>query len=204
MASQKFSCLVVFLAFSGLQAEVEHPVVKPIEGFVLLPSAQQKVSDFDEYRFRRKDENGRDEFFIKKGKFWDLNYHKPAAGGSDDNSFSKTEIIGNFTEAVKEAGGKILRQYEGDLHFSLTRLTGDSPTSTFTRVMVATGFASLTRNRSSGISNSLPLRICTPASTRRDLSLYMASTSIQIGPASKSVRPRPSRKWSSCSRRMLS
>ncbi len=124
MASQKLSCLVVFLAFAGLQAEVEHPVVKPIEGFVLRPSAQQKVSDFDEYRFRRKDENGRDEFFIKKGKFWELNYHKPAAGGSDDNSFSKTEIIDNFTEAVKEAGGKILRQYEGDLHFSLTRPDG--------------------------------------------------------------------------------
>jgi outer membrane protein OmpA-like peptidoglycan-associated protein len=112
--------VVVFVSASELQ----HPVIAPIDGFVLRPAAQSKVSDFNEYRFRRKDAQGRDEFFVKKGKFWDLHYHKPGPGGSDDTSFSKIEIKENYLAAVKDAGGTIYRDYSGELQFSIARPDG--------------------------------------------------------------------------------
>ena len=73
-------------------SELQHPVIAPIDGFVLRPAAQSKVSDFNEFRFRRKDAQGREEFFVKKGRFWDLNYHKPAVGGGDARSFLSRDI----------------------------------------------------------------------------------------------------------------
>jgi len=121
-------CLVavvsVFAAVFVAASELQHPVIAPIDGFVLRPAAQSKVTDFNEFRFRRKDAQGRDEFFVKKGKFWDLHYHKPGDGGGDDKSFSKIEIKENHLEAVKQAGGTIYRDYVGELQFSLTRPDG--------------------------------------------------------------------------------
>ncbi len=114
----------------------EHPVIKPIEGFVLRPAAQQKVTNYDEFRFRRKDAQGRDELFFKKGKFWQLDYHKPGPGGSDDTSFSKIEIVDNYVAAVTEAGGTIFRQYGGELQFSIPRPDGGI---TYARVMAWDG-----------------------------------------------------------------
>jgi len=125
MRARRFVVAAVLLLVSGLAEAVdEHPVIKPIEGFVPRPAAQQKVTNFEEFRFRRKDAQGRDEFFVKKGKFWDLHYHKAAADGSDDRSFSKIEITDNYVAAVKEAGGTIYRDYAGELQFSITRPDG--------------------------------------------------------------------------------
>lgn len=124
----KPTCLLVVasavLALCGSAAAQEHPVIKPITGFVPRPAAQQKVEDYGEFRFRRKDAQGRDEFFVKKGKFWELDYHKPTADGSDDRSFSKIEIKENYLEAAKEAGGTIYRDYVGELQFSIPRPDG--------------------------------------------------------------------------------
>jgi outer membrane protein OmpA-like peptidoglycan-associated protein len=114
----------VFAAVFVSASELQHPVIAPINGFVLRPAAQSKVSEYDEFRFQRKDAQGRDEFFVKKGKFWDLNYHKPMPDGSDDRSFSKIEIKDNYIAAVKEAGGTIYHDYVGDLQFSITRPDG--------------------------------------------------------------------------------
>jgi outer membrane protein OmpA-like peptidoglycan-associated protein len=105
-------------------SDLQHPVIAAIDGFELRPGAQSKVTEFNEYRFRRKDAQGRDEFFFKKGKFWDLHYHKPGDGGGDDTSFSKIEIKENYLEAVKEAGGTIYRDYIGELQFSVSRPDG--------------------------------------------------------------------------------
>lgn len=124
----KSRCLVLPFILSismvGAAAELEHPVVKPINGFVPRPSAQQKVSNYNEFRFRRKDAQGRDELFFKKGKFWELDYHKPAPGGGTDTSFSRIEIVDNYVAAVEEAGGTIMRNYVGELQFSVPRPDG--------------------------------------------------------------------------------
>jgi outer membrane protein OmpA-like peptidoglycan-associated protein len=124
MNPRRLVVAAVLLALCGTAVAQEHPIIKPIEGFVLRPAAQQKVREYDQYRFRRKDDRGRDEFFVKKGKFWDLHYHKPAADGSDDRSFSKIEIVDNFVAAVTEAGGTIYRNYIGELQFSIPRPDG--------------------------------------------------------------------------------
>ena len=86
----------VFVAVNVAASDLQHPVIAPIDGFVLRPAAKSEVTEFNEYRFRRKDAQGRDEFFVKKGRFWDLHYHKPAADGSDDTNFSKIEIKDNY------------------------------------------------------------------------------------------------------------
>lgn len=121
-------CLIagisMLVAVAGAATELRHPMIAPIDGFVLRPSAQSKVTEYDQYRFRRKDAQGRDEFFVKKGRFWDLNYHKPAAGGGDDRSFSKIEIKENYLKAAKEAGGTIYRDYMGELQFGVPRPDG--------------------------------------------------------------------------------
>ncbi len=125
MRTRHLVVAVAVLAVCGLAEAVdEHPVIKPIEGFVPRPAAQPKVSNYDEFRFRRKDATGRDEFFVKKGKFWDLDYHKPAPDGSEDRSFSKIEIVDNYVAAVTEAGGTIYRNYYGELQFSIPRPDG--------------------------------------------------------------------------------
>jgi outer membrane protein OmpA-like peptidoglycan-associated protein len=121
-------CLIaavsMLIAVTAGADELRHPVIAPIDGFVLRPAAHSKVSDFNEFRFRRKNAQGRAENFVKKGKFWDLNYHKPAAGGGDDKNFSKIEIKENYIAAVKEAGGTILWDYVGELQFSVPRPDG--------------------------------------------------------------------------------
>ena len=173
---------MVVLALSGPAIAQEHPVIKPIEGFVLRPAANQKVTNFDEFRFRRKDAQGRDEFFVKKGKFWDLYYHKPAAGGSDDTSFSRIEIKDNFAAAVTEAGGTINRNYGGELQFSIPRPDGGISYARCLRATAATGCGSSTRSRSSGTSSSPPPTTCTAASRRPASWPSTASTSTPTRP----------------------
>ncbi len=115
----------LLLAVCGLgEAADEHPVIKPIEGFVPRPAAQQKVTNYDQFRFWRTNAQGSSEPFVKKGKFWDLDYHKPMPDGSDDRSFSKIEIVDNYVAAVTEAGGTIHYNYEGQLQFSISRPDG--------------------------------------------------------------------------------
>jgi len=128
--------LILSNAMVATGAELEHPVIKPINGFELRPSANQKVANYDEFRFRRKDGQGRDEFFVKKGKFWDLYYHKAAPGGGDDTSFSRIEIIDNYVAAVEEAGGTILHKYGGELQLSISRPDGGI---SYVRVLASDG-----------------------------------------------------------------
>jgi len=94
------------------------------------------VANYDEFRFRRKDAQGRDELFFKKGKFWELDYHKPAPGGGADTSFSKIEIVDNYVAAVEEAGGTIMRNYGGELQFTIPRSDGGI---SYVRVMAYDG-----------------------------------------------------------------
>ena len=71
-----------------------------------------------------------------QGKFWDLHYHKPAAGGGDDRSFSKIEIVDNYVAVVEEAGGAVLRNYAGELQFSIPRPDGGT---TYARITASDG-----------------------------------------------------------------
>ena len=128
--------LILSISMVGAADELEHPVIKPIKGFVPRPVAQQKVANYDEFRFRRKDAQGGDELFFKKGKFWDLDYHRPNAAGGEDTSFSRIEIVDNYAAAVEEAGGTILHKYGGELQFSIPRPDGGI---SYVRVMAYDG-----------------------------------------------------------------
>ena len=127
---------ILSISMVGAAAELEHPVVKPINGFVPRPDAQQNVKNYDQFRFWRADAQGRSEPYVKKGKFWDLDYHKPAPGGGDDTSFSRIEIVDNYVAAVEEAGGSIYHNYEGELQFSIPRPDGGI---SYVRVMASDG-----------------------------------------------------------------
>ena len=182
-------------------AELEHPVIKPIDGFVPRPGAQQKVANYDQFRFRRTDAQGHSELYVKKGKFWNLDYHKPMPDGSEDRSFSRIEIVDNYVAAVNDAGGTILYNYEGELQFSIPRPDGGI---TYARLMAWNGRYELQIIDEKPLERNLEFTSADDMFSGLEADGFVVgstgSTSTPTRPSSRWAPQRPSRRWSSSSR----
>ncbi len=104
---------VVLLAIISIafQEQKDHPVIKPIPGFTLEDS---EFKNFASYAF----EVPHDESWVKKnvkGKYWFL-YYEYKKG---DRSFSELEIVENYKQAALDKGGKILKEDEPKLDFTV-------------------------------------------------------------------------------------
>ncbi len=116
--------MVVALCAAPALAQVDHPVVKPIRGFVLDQGASS-VKTYGQYEFNQVDSNGDSHNLVKKGKRWHLEYRKPGPDGQPDETFSEVEIVDNYVAAVKEAGGRVLAPPGNDeLYFTVPRSDG--------------------------------------------------------------------------------
>lgn len=95
----------------AFQEKKDHDVVKPIPGFVLEDS---EFKDFSSYTFEvRQGDNWVDKNV--RGKYWFL-YYEYQKG---DRTFSQLEIIENYKQAALEKGGKILKEDEAKLDFTV-------------------------------------------------------------------------------------
>ena len=119
--------VIVFLAFwepaVALSKAEEHPVIKSIPGFQLVP-AQSRIKNYAPYQFRVKTKGKKAERVEKKGKYWQLKYVIKDAKGKIDRSVSREEIVQNYKEAAIEKGGEIHYAVGYLLTFSLTREDG--------------------------------------------------------------------------------
>ena len=116
--------VVATLCAGPALAQMEHPIVKPIQGFVLQED-ESSVKTYGRFEFNEVDTNGDSHNLVKKGKLWHLEYLKPGPGGEPDESFSEVEIVDNYVTAVKEVGGQILAPPgEDELYFSVPRPDG--------------------------------------------------------------------------------
>ena len=116
--------VVASLCAAPAVAQLEHPVVKPIQGFV-LDEGESSVKTYGGYDFAEVDSSGETNELTKKGKLWHLEYLKPGPEGEPDESFSEVEIVDNYVAAVKEIGGQILvPATEDELQFSVPRSDG--------------------------------------------------------------------------------
>lgn len=112
-----FLCMAVLgvLVFNVAQWAMpdgeENPVIKPIPGFVLDGSEFQ---DFSSYAFAFEQDGKWTEKKIK-GKYWFLYYEYQ----NGDRTFSQIEIIENHKQAALEKGGKILKEDDAKLDFTV-------------------------------------------------------------------------------------
>lgn len=97
-------------------AQKDHPVIKPIPGFILDDS---RLEDFSSYTFEVQKADDWVEKQVK-GKFWFLYYEYQ----KEDRKFSKLEIIENYKQAVLEKGGEILKEDDTKLDFTVPSLGG--------------------------------------------------------------------------------
>lgn len=111
-----FGILLLLIATTVGNGGKDHPVVKPIPGFVLDDS---KSEDFSSYTFRVKENNQWVEKKVK-GKYWFFYYEYQ----KEDKEYSKLEIIENYKQAANEKGGKILSEDDTKLDFTIPRSDG--------------------------------------------------------------------------------
>jgi OOP family OmpA-OmpF porin len=113
MKKVRLVCIVLLLAapLMALSGQKDHPVIKPIPGFSLENS---EFEDFSSHAFEVKQES---EWIEKnvKGKYWFLYYEYQ----KEDRTFSKLEIIENYKQAALEKGGRILKEDETKLDFTV-------------------------------------------------------------------------------------
>ena len=99
------------------QAEIkDHPVIRPISGFVLNDS---QFENFSSYTFEFE-QNGKSIEKQVKGKYWFLYYEYQ----KEDRKYSKLEIIENHKQAALEKGGTILGEDDTKLDFTLPKPDG--------------------------------------------------------------------------------
>lgn len=116
--------VVATLCAAPALAQLEHPVVKPIRGFV-LDKGESSVKTYGRYEFNEVDSNGDSHNLVKKGKLWHLEYLKPGPDGQPDETFSEVEIVDNYVAAVKEVRGRVLAPPgEDELYFTVPRSDG--------------------------------------------------------------------------------
>ncbi len=116
--------VVATLCAAPALAQLEHPMVKPIRGFV-LDKDESSVKTYGRYEFAEVDASGETHDLVKKGKLWHLEYLKPGPDGQPDESFSEVEIVDNYVAATREIGGQILvPATEDELQFSVPRSDG--------------------------------------------------------------------------------
>ncbi|NLI82180.1 MAG: OmpA family protein [Deltaproteobacteria bacterium] len=111
-----FLCLAAVLGGSMVSkdpatAQQEHCVIKAIPGFVVSIS---RFEDFGAESFTIEEDGKRKEK-TAKGKHWTLAY----AYRKGDRTFSKLEIIENYKQAALERGGRILREDDTKLQFTV-------------------------------------------------------------------------------------
>lgn len=116
MKGQKVTCLILgvlllAILLIAIQEQKDHPVIKPIPGFVLDNS---ELEDFSSYAFTVKENDNLVEKTVK-GKYWFLYYEYQ----KEDRTFSKLEIIENYKQAALEKGGRILSEDETKLDFTV-------------------------------------------------------------------------------------
>jgi outer membrane protein OmpA-like peptidoglycan-associated protein len=108
--------LVLLMATTAAHGPKDHPVIKPIPGFVLDDS---KSENFSSYTFRIEE---KDQWIEKsvKGKYWFIYYEYQ----KEDKEYSKLEIIENYKQAAQEKGGKILSENDTKLDFTVPKSDG--------------------------------------------------------------------------------
>jgi len=121
MRLQKPLLLMFFLLFLALIiaagfGQKDHSIIKPIPGFILDDS---DVKNFSSYTFEFEQNNKWIERQVK-GKYWFLYYEYP----KEDRKYSELEIIENYKQAALEKGGKILREDEPKLDFTIPYSSG--------------------------------------------------------------------------------
>lgn len=104
------------------QKTMDHPVVKPLDGSVLVP-AQSKQLKFFAHSFNIAEGNKTTKV-EKKGRYWKLRYLIKDTEGRVDKSISNIEIAQNYKGAAQEKGGDILYELHGRLTFTLPRKDG--------------------------------------------------------------------------------
>lgn len=107
--------LLVISATAG-NGTKDHPVIKPIPGFVLDDS---KSENFSSYTFKVKENNQWTEKQVK-GKYWFFYYEYQ----KEDKEYSKLEIIENYKQAAHEKAGKILSENDTKLDFKVPKPDG--------------------------------------------------------------------------------
>ena len=108
--------LFVFSLDNGVFAEGEdHPVIKPVPGSTAF---YPKYKRFHAYTFRYE-ENGKKIEKKVKGEYWQFEYKYLLKNGKIDDSVSALETIENFKQAAIEKDGKILKETDSELIFTL-------------------------------------------------------------------------------------
>jgi outer membrane protein OmpA-like peptidoglycan-associated protein len=103
--------LLLAITMISFQEIKDHPVIKPIPGFTLVDS---EFKNFASYTFAIPQK----ESYVEKdvrGKYWFL-YYEYQKG---DRTFSELEIMENYKQAALEKGGKILKEDEPKLDFTV-------------------------------------------------------------------------------------
>jgi len=113
--------LIFSLVFTGINFaqddKLEHPVIKPMPGYKIIPRITKK-DPFGTISISVKENRKRTRKKVD-GQFWRLSYNK-----SDKSPVSAGEIIGNYKSAIIEKGGKVTFSGKKDLHFSVPRKDG--------------------------------------------------------------------------------
>jgi len=110
--------LFVFSLGNEVFAEVKnHPVIKPIPGST-LDSSYSEYINYDAYTYKYEQDGESVESKVK-GKHWKLDYQFLKEDGNRDESVSVLEILENYKQAAIEKGGKILKEGDRDLIFTL-------------------------------------------------------------------------------------
>jgi outer membrane protein OmpA-like peptidoglycan-associated protein len=104
------SFILAFSASAG-STKQDHPVIKPIPGFILDDS---EIKDFAAFTFEYEEDDKSMEKQVK-GKYWFLYYEYRKA----DKKYTELEIIENHKQAALEKGGKILKEDEPKLDFTV-------------------------------------------------------------------------------------
>jgi len=110
--------LFVFSLGNEVFAEVkDHPVIKPIPGST-LDSSYSEYINYNAYTYKYEQDGESVESKVK-GKNWKLDYQFLKEDGNRDESVSVLEILENYRQAALEKGGKILKEGDRDLIFTL-------------------------------------------------------------------------------------
>ena len=111
--------LFVFSLGNEVFAEVkDHPFIKPIPGST-LDSHHSQYNNYNAYTYKYEQDGESVESKVK-GKHWKLDYQFLKEDGNRDESVSVLEILENYKQAAIEKGGKILKEGDRDLIFTLS------------------------------------------------------------------------------------
>jgi len=102
----------------------EHPMIKPYPGSVLAKnmSKYQKFTEF-EFTVLNKATKKREKRKIQ-GEYWSLLYEVRKPNGDRVKDISRPEFFQNYKNAATQAGGEVLFEDNGSLHFRIPKEDG--------------------------------------------------------------------------------